>query len=262
MMTTSSWLAGSTCAVLLLSGMSVPHAAAADETAPAEVIVLSTLHQLHEETTGYTYRDLSALIEYLDPDVLAVELTAEDLGSRREQRIKREYREAVFPLIDEHDYEVVPLEPDQPLYDEIVGLIRQSQNALTSDSPALAQSFSDYTDALYADLRARWTSACAVNSTTTDRLFESKHRFQAAMFGPLEAEGWRRWNQHFLDRILEAAGSNRGSRLLVLVGAEHAYWLREQLSGHDVVLPDLTEMLGCVPACARCEDEGGPIDPP
>jgi len=210
---------------------------------PAEVIVLSTLHQLHGEVEGYSYRDLSMLIEALDADVLAVELTRNDLESRREQPVKQEYQESVFPLLDKHDYKVIPLEPAQPLYDELVGLIRSAQSELQSGQPQLAEAFGIYSDSLYEMLREDWTSPVAVNSRETDRLFESKHRFQNALLGPKEAEGWERWNRHFLDQVLGAARNNPGKRVVVLVGAEHSYWLREHLEGHGVRVGDTEAIL-------------------
>jgi len=107
----------------------------ASETGPAKVIVLSTLHQLHAQTDGYSFSDLADVIERLHPDILAVELTATDLESRREQPTKQEYHRSVFPLLDKHDYIVIPLEPPQPLYDELVSLFRQAQQELSEQNP-------------------------------------------------------------------------------------------------------------------------------
>jgi hypothetical protein len=64
-------------------GVLVAEDGKAEGAQQAEVIVLSTLHQLHGEVEGYSYAKLSNLIEWLDPDVLALELTASDLASRR-----------------------------------------------------------------------------------------------------------------------------------------------------------------------------------
>ena len=232
-----------TVCTLLYFANSIAVGEVADETRQTEVIVLSTLHQLHGEVSGYSYDDLSALIEMLEPDLLAVELTAQDLESRRAQRVKQEYQESVFPLLDKHNYEVIPLEPAQPLYDEIVGLIRAAHNELNSNSPQLAEAFNIYSGVLYEMLREDWTSPRAVNSRETDRLFESKHRFQSEIFGPKEKEGWARWNQHFLDQIVAAATRNPGKRLVVLVGAEHSYWLREHLRAHELLLLDTEALL-------------------
>lgn len=223
-----------------LAGMS---AAADDDPIQAEVIVLSTLHQLHDDIPGYSFRDLSAVIEGLRPDVLAVELAAEDLGSRREQSVKQEYQRSVFPLLDEHGYAVVPLEPPQPMYGELVGLMRRAQVGLREQEPARAETFDTYMTSLFELLRERWRSPADVNSPTTDALFESKHRFQGALFGPDESRAWEEWNQYFLEQVLGAARKNPGKRLLVLVGAEHAYWLRKQLRGSDVQLLDTCRLL-------------------
>lgn len=216
----------------------------ADNSKPAEVIVLSTLHQLHEQTPGYSFHDLSEIIEQLRPDVLAVELTAGDLESRREQSVKQEYQRSVFPLLDKHQYAVVPLEPPQPLFDELVGLSRQARNQLIEQNPAGAEAFNVYTDSLYEMLTQRWVSSGQVNSPMTDLLFESKHLFQNALFGPAEVRVWESWNQHFLQKILTAADANPGKRILVLVGAEHSYWLRARLETSAIVLRDTERMIG------------------
>lgn len=250
-----SRLAGFALAIPLavLAGMSFTALVAAgedaDEAQLAEVIVLSTLHQLHGEVEGYSFLDLSNLIERLDPDVLAVELTMEDLDSRRDQSVKQEYQKSVFPLLEEHNYIVVPLEPSQPLYDEIVALIRTAHSDLQENKPLLAEAFTIYLESLYEMLREYWNSPRTVNSRQTDSLFESKHRFQGALFGPKEEEGWERWNQHFLEQIVDAAMSNPGKRLVVLVGAEHSYWLRKHLKANDILVRDTEALLDCSRKC-------------
>jgi len=216
---------------------------AASETGPAKVIVLSTLHQLHAETDGYSFADLSDVIERLHPDILAVELTAIDLESRRDQPTKQEYQRSVFPLLSKHGYGVVPLEPPQPLYDELVSLFRQAQQELSDQNPVGAESFDLYMDALFEYLAELWISPAAVNSRATDILFESKHRFQSALFGPVEAQAWAGWNEHFLQQILTTAKANPNKTILVLVGAEHAYWLRAHLANSEVILLDARRML-------------------
>jgi len=227
---------------LIVASVGAEYVRAAD-TSPAEVIVLSTLHQFHGQTDGYSFEDLSNVIEQLHPDIIAVELTAADVESRREQTTKQEYQRSVFPLLDKHDYVVVALEPPQPLYDELVGLFRKAQQELGKENPAAAETFGIYVDSLYEILWARWNSPGAVNSRETDALFESKHRFQSAILGPDEAKAWEQWNQHFLQQVLNAANANPGKRILVLVGVEHAYWLRARFSRTDIVLLDTKKLL-------------------
>ena len=66
---------------------------------PSEVIVLCTLHQMHEQAASYSYADLSATVERLRPDILAVELSEADLKDRVEQKTKREYQNNVYRLL-------------------------------------------------------------------------------------------------------------------------------------------------------------------
>lgn len=227
----------------MLAALSVKHGVARAASS-AEVIVLSTLHQLHAQTEGYSFEDLSEIIEQLHPDILAVELTADDLESRRDQTTRQEYQRSVFPLLDKHNYDVVPLEPSQPLFGELVSLFRQAQINLSEQNPVGAETFDLYMDSLFENLAERWDSPGAVNSRTTDILFESKHRFQSALFGSDEAQAWQGWNQHFLQQILQAAEANPDKRILVLVGAEHAYWLRAHLAESKVILLDTQRVLG------------------
>lgn len=229
---------------VLATALAIPAATGrAEDAAPAEVVVLATLHQLHGEIEGYSFDDLSTLIERLEPDVLAVELTPADLASRRDQAIKQEYPRVVFPLLDRHAWETVPLEPPPPLYDELVGLFRGASADLRDNDPSRAETFDLYLGKLYEVLLERWTSAAAVNSGETDALFEAKHRFQSALLGRDEARAWEAWNAHFLARILDAAERHRGRRIVVLVGAEHGYWLRARLREKPVSLLDAESLL-------------------
>jgi hypothetical protein len=145
--------------------------------------------------------------------------------------------------LDKHDYDAVPLEPPQPLYDELVSLFRQAQKDQSEQNPVGVESFGLYMDSLFEYLGELWVSPGAVNSRATDILFESKHRFQSALFGPVDARAWEGWNQHFLQQILKTTTANPGKRILVLVGAEHAYWLRAKLANSEIVLLDTQRML-------------------
>lgn len=201
----------------------------AETETTTEVIVLSTLHKFHEEIEAYTYDDLSRLIDWIDADVLALELTLQDLQSRKVQGTKQEYQNSVYPLLQEGRFDLVALEPSPPKYTTLVGYMRKAQSDLKERHPEKAEAFNVYTEILYSKLFTRWKSPQEVNSTSTDLLFETKHLFQMRLFGPDEERAWQGWNQHFLDQILLAVEIHPGKKILVLVGAEHSYWLRDQL---------------------------------
>jgi hypothetical protein len=215
----------------------------ADESAPAQVVVLATLHQLHAQTQGYTFETLSEVVEGLHPDVLAVELTPTDLASRREQSVKQEYQRSIFPLLDRHGYQTVALEPVEPLYTELVSLLRGAERTALERDPDGTRMFELYSEKLFQFLAEYWNSPEAVNSCITDILFESKHLLQAEIFGPKETSAWEGWNQYFRDKIADAARSNPNKRIVVLVGAEHGYWLRAHLKAIGVDVLDTERLL-------------------
>ena len=204
-------------------------AIAGQKSRQTEVAVLSTLHNFHQGSKYYPFETLARSVENLKPDVLAVELTASDLETRRTQKTKVEYQQSIFPLIDRHRYIAVPLEPGQPQFGELVSLVQRSEKTLRDASPQKAEAFTAYSDALYDYLFRTWKSPSDVNSRETDALFEVKHDFQNKLFGPEQKRGWDEWNQHFVERILAAADKYPARRIVVLVGVEHAYWLRNRL---------------------------------
>ena len=56
------------------------------------------------------------------------------------------------------------------------------------------------------------------------------HLGAAPVPGEGERAGWEAWNGEFLATIARAAQEHPGKRIVVLVGAEHGYWLRAALA--------------------------------
>ncbi|KRE96802.1 hypothetical protein ASG87_15890 [Frateuria sp. Soil773] len=202
---------------------------AAAQQAPATVVVLDTLHRMHADVPAYDNDALGRAIEKLKPDVLCVELQPDDLATRPSEPTKQEYPAVIYPLIDRHRYRVYAMEPAEPLYGAILAPYRGNTEAFDARQPARAEAFGRYSEGLYAALKAHWTSPAAVNDATTDTAFRAKHALQEALMGPAEHAGWEAWNGHFLDVVRQAVRENPGKRIVVTVGAEHGYWLREHL---------------------------------
>jgi hypothetical protein len=214
--------------LILGAWLALPMAAMA-QTGPANVVVLDTLHQMHAEVPAYDNAALGRAIERLKPDVLCVELQPDDLTARPPEKTKQEYPSVIYPLIDRHHLRVYAMEPAEPLYDTLLAPYRASAMAFNEREPAQAKAFGQYVDGLYTVLKARWTSPAAVNDRVTDDALRAKHALQEALMGPAEHAGWEAWNGHFLEVVQRAARENPGRRIVVLVGAEHGYWLRGHL---------------------------------
>lgn len=229
--------------LLLGCWLALPIVASA-QVPPATVVVLATLHQMHADVPAYDNVALGRAIEALRPDVLCVELQPQDLTARPPEKSKQEYSAVIYPLIDRHHYRVYAMEPAEPRYSAILAPYRANTAAFGQREPAHAEAFGKYIDGLYAALRAHWTSQAAVNDQATDTALRAKHVLQEALMGPGERAGWKAWNGHFLDVIQRAARENPGRRIVVTVGAEHGYWLREHLrDAPGVVLLDMAAAL-------------------
>ena len=213
---------------MTLAGVS-PRSGQASDSSP-EVVVLATLHQSHDRVDGYSFSDLSQLILDIAPDVIAVELTQADIESRCEQPVKQECERSVFPLLGDHSFRLVPLEPDEPEFSDLVAKNRHSVEVVSQSDVERHEAFGDYVADLYSLLFELWDSPLSVNSSYTDAVFRGKHAVQGAVYGTEQAEAWEGWNSHFASVVLSTVGDGHSSRLLVLVGVEHAYWLRERLS--------------------------------
>lgn len=78
---------------LLIGGCAAPRAdAAGPGPRPVEVMVVATMHSAHADNPRYSYGDLYALVESFDPDILGVEIRAEDLD------LGEDYLAANYPL--------------------------------------------------------------------------------------------------------------------------------------------------------------------
>jgi len=230
-------------ALLLLSSLTLGTLTNASPQ-PSEVVVLCALHQMHEQAPFYTYADLSTAIERLHPDFLAVELTPADLKDKVEQKNKREYQNSVYPLLRRHNWVTVALEPEGPRRTELIGLLRGAEEALQKSSPQKDEAFDTYNETLFKYLLSEWHTAADVNAAWTDHLFAVKHSFQHSLYRQQEEQGWEGWNQYFLQQIVMAAKQNPGKRIVVIVGVEHGYWLREHLRNQGgVKLLDTEDLL-------------------
>ena len=214
-------------ALLLSCCLPLAHAG---ERLPAEVAVLATLHRMHAEVPAYDNAALKRSIERLAPDVLCIEVSPARYAARGPEANKVEYPAVVYPLVDAHRYRVYPMEPAPPRDAEILQPYLAANRAFAEQQPAASKAFQAQTGALYDTLRLYWTSPARVNDAVTDAQMQAKHALQAALVGEGERTGWEAWNGEFLATVARAARDNPGKRIVVLVGAEHGYWLRAALA--------------------------------
>jgi hypothetical protein len=193
-----------------------------------EIILVATLHQMHTQVPGYGFNELSDLITRLNPAALLVELQQSEVSDfpKSVRGSKVEYNEAIMPLAIKLKIPTIPLEPSGKERDEILKVYEAAwKNAESNPNYA---AFSKYTDLLISQLLKYWKNSLDVNSDVTVESFRLKHAYQQELLS-VDTPSWEQWNECFLRSILSAAETHKGKRLVVTVGAEHVYWLKDRL---------------------------------
>jgi hypothetical protein len=204
------------------------------------IVILPTLHQLHGQVANYDFDDLRETLERLQPDVLVVELTPSDLSSRTEQTTKVEYQQVIFPYVDRNEVPMVAMEPSQPLFDQIVKPYAENARRVAEEHPEAVEAFQQYLELFYARISDdHITSVRDLISPKFEELARLKHEYQEAVFGEGERAGWSAWNRHFLETIVRVYSDDPSRRVVVVVGYEHHYWLKEALLGNGYPLEEL-----------------------
>lgn len=212
--------------------------------APTEVFVLATLYHRHAATPAYSHDSLRQIVRRIDPQVLVLDVSPEELRSETVAPSKAEYPEVIFPWLRANPLPVYPGEPDEPAFTQIVSQLGADLQRFRAEDPERAQVDKAFNDAAYAALAQLWTSPAAVNSAVTDQVLHARRVYQDQVTGAGVANAWRRWNAHALQVVHRALAEHPGKRLLVLLGVENCGPLRNALRADPRVrLVDMEEWL-------------------
>jgi hypothetical protein len=227
----------------LMLGLSVD---AARHPAPerTHVFVLGTLYKRHDAVPGYDLSALRRTLAAIRPDALVLDVTPNELATRKVWPGKIEYPGVIFPFVDAGRHRVYAAEPEEPMFSEIVSSIADAMKTLERERPDVFRGLERLKDAAYNALYPSWQSPADVNSEVTDRVMAGKQALDARLVGPVMLEAGERWNRHVLQVIMRAAGENPGRRVLVLVGIENRHWFVDHLRREpDVELVDMEPWL-------------------
>lgn len=219
---------------------------------PTEVVLCSTIHGAHEVNPNYTYEDLYAFIEAYDPDVIGVEIRAEDMDSSTTY-LGRNYPYEMFACLERYpDKEIVGIDwlgegligrAIPPNYWHEESEIRKLQQQLFSDSTA--QSKLAITDSIrrHKEAIALTASLKELNDGRYDSLNE---RYYAALERQFESTPYQELTDFYAQRdrmiaenIVQTIKQHRGKKLLFLVGADHrsnALRTVKEAFGDDILL--------------------------
>jgi hypothetical protein len=202
-----------------------------NDSSAAQVFVVGTLYRRHAEVPAYDHAALRRVIDAIEPEALVLDVSPNELARREVSPGKQEYVRVIFPWLDAHPVPVYAGEPGQPLFDEIVQSTIAANESFTAKHPDMAAQLKRYADETYATLGLLWTSTAAVNAPVTGDVLAARRRVVDALIGGADADGWRRWNDHAAQQVMQVARAHPGKRVLVLTGIENRPAVMERLDG-------------------------------
>lgn len=201
--------------------MELPSRSGQQRPPRSRVALLGTIGHLHAEAVRYDLEGLRALVETLEPDLLAVEVEPDAWESGDPERLPLEVREALAPASRLTDTVVVPLgaEPrleavngDGQLARLRAALIRRADDLLTSKARAI-------------------DDPAGVSRGAYPHLCRGVCNLEAAAAGKDGRVAWARANDRIIERLREVLSRNPGSRVLVAVNCRRVHLLTRRLRG-------------------------------
>lgn len=205
-----------------------------------QVFVVSTLYKRHESVPAYDLETLRKVILAIKPDVFVLDVTPDELKNEKVWPGKIEYPGVIFPLMKELKVRAYGSEPKEPLFSELSGAATRAHKQLEETNPQAFQAMGRHRQATYDGLKIIWKSPADVNSAMTDTIIAGMMALEERIISEVAMSSQRRWDEHHVERILDAAKQNPGKRILVLVGIQSRCSINDQLKRNSQI--DLVEM--------------------
>ena len=196
---------------------------------PGEVFVISTLYSRHKAVPAYDLRVLRQVIEAVKPDVMVLDVTPNELRTRKVWPGKVEYIDVVFPYLDATGLRAHASEPDEPLFKQLTGAVGDAYKAFGERNPAGAKALDELKQSTYRAMATGWASAADVNSEKTDRLVAALREIEEGLVGEEVARVQIQWDRHHAERLRDTVRAHPGKRVLMLVGIESRYRVLQEL---------------------------------
>lgn len=208
-----------------LGGFAAP--AAAEDT---EIFIFGALHGLHEQEESFGYDELDRVIRAINPDVLLLEVTPEELAGKLETKGRPEYPKVIWPMLAGKAPKLYAMEAGQPLYGELTADAGKRFAEFKQQWPAADAALAGHSKATSDVLLAHWKSVADTQDEATDALGRARTQLNAALV-PAAAAGQGRWDGVMVDVARKAIAENPGKRILVLGSYRNRYMFVEQLRG-------------------------------
>ena len=214
-----------------------------------EVLLLGTIHSGHYTDSIYTVQYLEKLIRAINPDFILAEIPPNRMeealrgfakdDSISEPRVIRfpEYKDVVFPLSKEMDFEIIPTAG----WTKIMADERSAKLKAISVDPSRKEDWKEYTDANEEtkkayDATGRVDDPYFIHTHAYDSIQDIALQTYNRLFNEeLTLGGWENINiAHYwnIEKALELH-RHKGKRFLIIYGAGHKGWFLRQLRKRD-----------------------------
>ena len=232
--------------LLACSGPAPDSAGAPSTSASPEinrVIVLGMIHPGHETSEIYSTARVKGVMRAIDPDYVLTEIPPDRMeeamrsfteeGVVTEARVTRfpEYKDALFPLIPEMDFEIIPT---AGWTSEMANFRRDALQAISQDETR-ADDWAAYQAGLTGMREAmgeRRDDPYFIHSDEYDAITKKGYTPYAQRFAnDLGVGDWETINAahySYIERALDEH-TGEGATILITYGAAHKYWFLEQL---------------------------------
>jgi hypothetical protein len=238
--------------ILILSLLSYLSISGMTQEKKSEVLIISTIHGTHRTNPNYSYDTLFKFIEKFNPDIIGVEIRAEDIDSSFVY-LKKNYPFEMYECIRKYpskrisgfDWLGSDLEgkaiPDR--YWKEISVIKKLQQEISKDSAILDKiSILDIIQEVKDNLALN-ASLSELNDGRYDlinRIYYSqlKALLDATAYEAL-SDFYQQRDEHIARNILEIIKNNEGKRMIFLMGADHRDYTLKKVAdemGNQILL--------------------------
>jgi hypothetical protein len=179
------------------------------------VAVLGTLAEFHREPIPYDLKALVRLVTEIQPDLLCLDITAEQWRHRDFKDLPPEYQEGLLPLAHQTDIVVVPIAEERPPEEP--------------SAPGWRGKAIRGLRGWLAGLQRRASGPAAINQGPRHEIANLLYHLIVLLAGGDDKRPPEVHADHLTEQIRELADREAGRRILVVVNVQYCHLIREQL---------------------------------
>ena len=215
------------------------------------MIVLGTIHEGHLKHQHYSFSELRAIMDHIEPNVILAEIPPDRFPavSAEFQKYKTisdlrmvdlpEYEAVIFPYAKDNGIEILPVSAwTREIAEQRIIKLDEFR-----DSPLHINEWTDYEQAhdvvnCLLEVKGNGYDPLWIDSTDYDEILAIEiNAFNALFSDEINGGGLDDINKAHYNLITQALDTlkNSGSRILLTFGAGHKGWMRKQLAKRDDV---------------------------